>query len=203
LRGVRCQWETHEADVYNLPFADNTFDVVWCAQSLISLGDRLAAIVEMKRVLRPGGTLAVLENDIFHQVLLPWPADLEMPIQRAIQMNSRTRFGSSAKLTPVRRLPQLLKDAGLHACRKRTFAADRQAPWSARLRRFLECHVEDLRQLIGKRLSLKSRRAYSRFADPERPDSVFADRAMDLTCLNVLYEVKKPGFPQRLTSRGR
>jgi ubiquinone/menaquinone biosynthesis C-methylase UbiE len=193
LRGFRCEHEVHEANAYQLPFADNTFDLVWCAQSLISLKDRAAAVAEMTRVLRPGGALAILENDFFHEVLLPWPADLEAPVQRAIQLNYRAKFGSSSKLTPVRRLPQILDDAGLVNRTRRTFAADRQSPWPASVRRFLEHHLAELHCLIGQRLSPHSRAAFERFADPSHPSSVFGAKAMDLTCLNVLYRAEKPG----------
>lgn len=192
LRNARCRCEVQEADAYQLPFEDNTFDLVWCAQSLISLTDRLKAVLEMKRVLRPGGTLAILENDFFHEVLLPWPADLEAPVQRAIQMNLRARYGSSSKLTPVRRLPTILDDAGLVSRRKQTFAADRQAPWSANVRRFVEAHLADLDKLVGQRLSSKSQKAFQRFRNNGSNASLFGDKAMDLTCLNVLYQAKKP-----------
>ncbi len=193
LRGVSCMWQVQSADAYALPFGDNRFDLVWCAQSLISLSDGAAAVAEMKRVLRPGGTLAVLENDLFHQVLLPWPVELEVAIQRAIQVNMKVRFGSSSKVAPVRRLPELLEFAGLQGCRKRTFAADRQAPWSATVRRFLKLHVKDLHRMVGSHLPVKSREAFRRFVDPERSDFLFADKAMDFTCLNFLYESVKPG----------
>jgi ubiquinone/menaquinone biosynthesis C-methylase UbiE len=193
LQNARCKRHVHEADAYDLPFADSTFDLVWCAQSLISLDDALAAVQEMKRVLRPGGILAVLENDAFHHILLPWPVDLEVPLQKAIQIASRARFGSSTKLAPVRRLPKMFVEAGFHSCGKQTFAADRQAPWAARVRRFLEFHVEDLRELLRGHLPAKVRAAYRLFMDPQRPDSLFGDKAMDLTCLNVLYEATKRG----------
>jgi ubiquinone/menaquinone biosynthesis C-methylase UbiE len=192
MRNVSCNWNLHDADAYELPFADGIFDLVWCAQSLISLDDALAAVQEMKRVLRPGGVLAVLESDAFHHVLLPWPVDLEMPIQKAIQVASRARYGSSTKLAPVRRLPKIFSDAGLHSYAKRTFAADRQAPWSIGVRRFLEFHIGDLADLLRGNLPAKVRAAYRRFVDPQRSDSPFNDKAMDLTCLNVLYEARKP-----------
>jgi ubiquinone/menaquinone biosynthesis C-methylase UbiE len=188
-----CCWETHEANAYQLPFPDYTFDLVWCAQSLISLKDALTAVQEMTRVLRPGGTLAVMENDIFHHILLPWPVDLEAPIQKAIRATSVERFGSSSKLAPVRRLPALFEQAGLHECSKRTFAADRRAPWSSAVRQFLEFHVQDLRKLIRGHLARKHRTAFRRFANPQRSDSLFGDKAMDVTCLNVLYQAKKAG----------
>jgi SAM-dependent methyltransferase len=51
------------ADVYSLEFADQSFDVVHAHQVLQHLTDPLAALVEMRRVLRQGGILAVRDSD--------------------------------------------------------------------------------------------------------------------------------------------
>lgn len=51
------------ADVYRLPFADATFDVVHAHQVLQHLVDPVAALREMRRVLRPGGTVGVRDSD--------------------------------------------------------------------------------------------------------------------------------------------
>ena len=52
-----------EADVYALPFEDETFDVVYAHQLLQHLADPVAALTEAKRVLRPGGYIAVRDAD--------------------------------------------------------------------------------------------------------------------------------------------
>jgi ubiquinone/menaquinone biosynthesis C-methylase UbiE len=39
-----------------LPFAEGSFDLAWCVQRFYSLPDAQAALDEMRRVLRPGGT---------------------------------------------------------------------------------------------------------------------------------------------------
>jgi ubiquinone/menaquinone biosynthesis C-methylase UbiE len=52
-----------EGDVYNLPFADASFDVVYAHQVLQHLSDPVAALIEMRRVLRDGGLLAVRDAD--------------------------------------------------------------------------------------------------------------------------------------------
>jgi len=44
-------------DASELPFADDSFDVVTCLEALEFLPDQRAALSEMCRVLRPGGTL--------------------------------------------------------------------------------------------------------------------------------------------------
>ena len=51
------------ADVYTLPFAAASFDVVYAHQLLQHLADPVAALREAARVLRPGGYVAVRDAD--------------------------------------------------------------------------------------------------------------------------------------------
>jgi SAM-dependent methyltransferase len=50
-------------DVYQLAFADGTFDVVHAHQVLQHLTDPVAALREMRRVSRPGGLVAARDGD--------------------------------------------------------------------------------------------------------------------------------------------
>jgi demethylmenaquinone methyltransferase/2-methoxy-6-polyprenyl-1,4-benzoquinol methylase len=50
-----------EADALSLPFSDGAFDAVTVAFGLRNLEDYESGLGEMKRVLKPGGTVAVLE----------------------------------------------------------------------------------------------------------------------------------------------
>ena len=49
------------ADGQNLPYADRTFDVVTVSFGIRNFADRVAGLREFRRVLKPGGRLAVLE----------------------------------------------------------------------------------------------------------------------------------------------
>jgi SAM-dependent methyltransferase len=51
------------ADVYDLPYDDGEFDVVHAHQVLQHLSDPVAALIEMSRVTRPGGLVAVRDSD--------------------------------------------------------------------------------------------------------------------------------------------
>jgi ubiquinone/menaquinone biosynthesis C-methylase UbiE len=51
------------ADVYDLQFADSSFDVVYAHQVLQHLSDPVRALGEMRRVLVPGGLVAVRDAD--------------------------------------------------------------------------------------------------------------------------------------------
>lgn len=52
-------------DIHQIPFADNTFDVIFCNHVLEHVADDLLAMKEMRRVLKPGGW-AILQIPFFY-----------------------------------------------------------------------------------------------------------------------------------------
>jgi ubiquinone/menaquinone biosynthesis C-methylase UbiE len=61
------------ADVYALPFDDDSFDIVHAHQVLQHLPDPVAALREMRRVCRPGGIVAARDSD--YAAMTWFPAD--------------------------------------------------------------------------------------------------------------------------------
>ena len=72
-------------DCLNLPFEDNSFDLITIAFGLRNLADRAKGLAEMLRVLRPGGRLIILEFSqpyfwfrpfyyLYLRGILPWIA---------------------------------------------------------------------------------------------------------------------------------
>jgi ubiquinone/menaquinone biosynthesis C-methylase UbiE len=179
------------ADVYRLPFDDARFDAAWCAQSFISLDDPAGALRELGRVVRPGGAVAVLETDEFHHVLLPWPVELELVVQKAVQAGSRKKYGRRSRLYPGRYLRRTLTAAGLRPRRKKTYAADRQAPFDPGVRRFLELHLRSLREIIREHLTPDQLGLLDRFADPDSADCLYRRPDADVTCLNAVYVAER------------
>jgi ubiquinone/menaquinone biosynthesis C-methylase UbiE len=55
--GIEIAW--HEASAEAMPLAEGTFDVVFCQMGLQFVADRPRALREMRRVLAPGGRLAL------------------------------------------------------------------------------------------------------------------------------------------------
>jgi SAM-dependent methyltransferase len=173
--------ELVKADAYRLPFRRGEFDLVWCAQSLISLTDPVRVLAEMRRVVRPGGFVAVLETDELHHVLLNWPAGLDAVVHQATVGSAKKRYGGEGRLSPSRWVGTAMHTAGLRDVRKRTVVADRQAPFDDATRDFLGVHLADLRQRVAGRLSAGQLADFDRFPGPDAT----------LTCLNTLFVARR------------
>jgi SAM-dependent methyltransferase len=68
--GAVISWQEGEANA--LPFADGSFDLVLCQQGLQFFPDRLAALREVRRVLRPGGRVGLAIWQALHRQGLFW-----------------------------------------------------------------------------------------------------------------------------------
>lgn len=66
------QAEFKVADAQQLPFTDNCFDVVFSCECLEHLPNPQRALIEMHRVLRPGGTLILTTENYSNAMLVYW-----------------------------------------------------------------------------------------------------------------------------------
>jgi SAM-dependent methyltransferase len=176
-----------KSDAYQLPFDDSSFDVVWCAQSFISIGDPVAALREMRRVIRSGGRVAVLEDDDLHRVVLNWPVGLELDVRRAMAEVSRERYGARAALSPGRRVREFFRNAGLEPLGKKTIVADRQVPFDPAVRRFLRLFSRDTRASLAGHLAPEQFAAVARATDPDDPGFILNCPDAGLTYLTTLF----------------
>jgi ubiquinone/menaquinone biosynthesis C-methylase UbiE len=188
------------ADAYHLPYPDASFDLVWCAQSLISL-DVLPAVREMRRVVRPDGFAAILEVDEFHHVLLPWPVELEVVLPQAVHAASLKRYGDGAKLAPARRLRSVLQKCEFRSVRRHTHLAERAAPFDAETANFLAHHCAFLREFVYPHLPERVRPLFDSMTDPDGPDSLFRAPDAEFVCLSATYLARpqaEPGSARKL-----
>lgn len=75
IEGVADRVEVRTADMRSLPFENASFDVIvshWAVHNLAAKVDREAALSEMVRVLRPGGTIVLsdIENQAAYRASL-------------------------------------------------------------------------------------------------------------------------------------
>jgi ubiquinone/menaquinone biosynthesis C-methylase UbiE len=95
-------------DLFALPYPDESFDVVHLHQVLQHLADPAAALVQLRRVLRPDGLLAARDSDYG---AFTWaPDDPWLDRWLALYFDVTRRNGHDARIGP--KLPALARAAG-------------------------------------------------------------------------------------------
>jgi ubiquinone/menaquinone biosynthesis C-methylase UbiE len=180
-------------DALKLPFEDDTFDAVWCAQSLYSLPNPTAALEEMRRVTREGGVAAVLENDTLHEVVLPWPPELELAVRQAELESFRGEAADPNKFYTGRYLPRAFRAAGFARCTLKAYSISRAGPLDAATRTFLRSYLRRLRRRVAPRLAPRWLALLDDFVASDQARSLFDRPDFAMTCLNYVVSATKQG----------
>lgn len=90
--GGRGRIEWYRSDVAELPFQDHSFSLAICQQGLQYFPDKEAALVEIRRVLEPGGRLAVTVWSGASPLFVAIANALEIHIDREVAQRSLTPF---------------------------------------------------------------------------------------------------------------
>lgn len=96
------------ADLLNLPFKDNHFDHIFVCFVLEHISQPKEAIQELKRVLKPGGTLMIIEGDHGSAYFYPDSLSAQKVIQAQVTLQEQK--GGNANIG--RALYPLLFDSG-------------------------------------------------------------------------------------------
>jgi ubiquinone/menaquinone biosynthesis C-methylase UbiE len=173
-----------QGDATQLPYADATFDFVWCAQSLYSLPQTNECLAEMHRVLKPGGRIGLLENDSLHHVLFPWPVDLELRLLAAELKSFQANSTKPAKYYAGRWLSRLLRQNGFKRPQERSFATTRQQPLSAAAEDYFRYFLNAQRERVEPWLKPKALQRLDRLIDPKLRTCLWTRRDFVAVCLD-------------------
>ena len=109
LRNVSFQ----QADIFNLPFSPNSFDHIFCCFVLEHLPTPHMVLQSLKKVLKHGGTLTVIEGD--HGSFLSFPETAES--RRTVQCLVELQANAGGNALIGRELSALLRKAGFEKIR--------------------------------------------------------------------------------------
>lgn len=90
----------------DLPFDDDSVDLVWCERVLQHLYEPAAAVAEIARVLRPGGRAVLLDSDHRTRVTSDVDPDVDARLLAVF-------LASQPNPSAARRIPRQVRDAGL------------------------------------------------------------------------------------------
>lgn len=145
-----------QGDMLGPPFADGAFDLVWAVNAVNHLGDPVAGVRALSKLLRPGGRVVVGQSSLVPDMYFAWDARLEARVNEAVRAYYRERYGRSEReFTAVRSLAGWLHRAGLRHVGVHTRMIERTHPlaetderyllecifrgtWGERLRKYLE-----------------------------------------------------------------
>jgi ubiquinone/menaquinone biosynthesis C-methylase UbiE len=175
-----------------LPFATGSFELVWCAHSLYSLPDPEAALSEMRRVLRSGGRLAMLEQDTLHRIILPWPAEIELTVRQAQLHALQAASPGFRKCFVGRHLAEVLQNGGLAVERLTPFCAIRRAPLDTDEHTYLTGYLQDIRGRVEPYLAPAMRNRVIALLDPDSGDYLLHRPGFYVTYLDLLAIARKP-----------
>ncbi|CAN5800729.1 hypothetical protein BH11MYX2_BH11MYX2_21670 [soil metagenome] len=177
--------ELVEASFEHLPFPAHSFDLIWCAQSLQSLPDPVTVLEKIAPFVRPGGAIGILENDVMHQVFLPWPADLEIAL-RAAELRAIAAKDTPSKFYIGRRLASVFARAGLTPVSTTTISIDRQAPFADAERALLQHYLDALVERVTPELDACVLERLRAMVDEQSPDHLLRQPHLTMTWVNVL-----------------
>jgi ubiquinone/menaquinone biosynthesis C-methylase UbiE len=175
-----------QADLMQVPFPAQSFDLIWCVNTIHHLRDPLQGVMRLASLLRPGGRIALGQSSFLPDMYFAWDARLERLTNEAVRSYYRERYGlDETDLTAVRALLGLLHRASLRHVSVRTIVIERTAPLGLTDRAYLREAI--FRQTWGERLrpylSPADYAELSALCDPEHP--LFALRRADFHFLQT------------------
>lgn len=120
--GIEKSTEFHVANAQELPFADGTFDAVFCESVLAFVPDKQKAVNEFARVLVPGGYAGFNEVTWLEKP----PSSLEKYLNRVM----------GAEFLIPEAWKAFLENAGLDEVTVRTFRTNIWSQWASEVRQF-------------------------------------------------------------------
>jgi SAM-dependent methyltransferase len=148
---VPQQIKVFQGNLLYAPLESNSFDLIWCVNTLHHLRDPAQGVRSLSNLLRPGGRIAVGQSSLVPDMYFAWDARLERLTNEAVRQYYRERYNLDERsLAAVRALVGVLRRSGLTDVRTRTVMIERVSPVSAADEAYL---VETLfRNTWGERL---------------------------------------------------
>jgi ubiquinone/menaquinone biosynthesis C-methylase UbiE len=167
LSNLRFQCES----VYSLSFKDDEFDVVFAHAVFEHLKEPVAALREIRRVLKPNGLIALRSPDWGGFIVAPETPGLQSALQRYVEIQT----GNGGDVQVGRKFPSLLRAAGLKA---KTFSAS------------YECY--ESASLIGEYLAFQlaaagaNNEAHALREWSKHPDAIFAQSWCEIIGIRIM-----------------
>ncbi|MYT96023.1 MULTISPECIES: class I SAM-dependent methyltransferase [unclassified Streptomyces] len=175
--GVSDRFRTVKAELPQDAGRLGEADLIWAGNSLHHMGDQRAALAGFAELLRPGGTVALLEGGLPTR-RLPRDIGIGRPgLEARLDAASAARFDRMrTELPDSKREAEdwsaLIAAVGLTPQGTRSFLLDLPAPLSAPAREHVIAKLTREYEVFGELLDAEDRAVLERLLDPEDPEGV-------------------------------
>jgi SAM-dependent methyltransferase len=130
--------QVHQGNLLDAPFLPNTFDLIWCVNTLNHLHDPAQGVRSLASLLRPGGRIALGQSSLVPDMYFAWDARLERVTNEAVRHYYRERFNlDEHSLAAVRALVGVLRRSELRDVTSQTIMLERVSPVDAATRAYI------------------------------------------------------------------
>jgi arsenite methyltransferase len=178
--------------VLALPYDDQSFDAVWCANTMqyLSEGEVGKAIKEFCRVVRPGGLVAIKDYDPTGMQFFPLPYTLCL---RRYEAMARGGSQHAQGVLRVSYLSQYMLGAGLEDVRQRPTLMVRFPPLRAVEKRFLSDLLRfSAAQAAQTDLPLEETAIWQKAGDLESPDHILNHPDFQYRAIQTVFAGRVP-----------
>jgi SAM-dependent methyltransferase len=179
-----------QADLFDVPLGSESFDFIWCVNTLHHLRDPLRGVRRLATLLRAGGRIALGQSSLLPDMYFAWDSRLERATNDAVREYYRNRYAlGGSDLAAVRSLLGVMRAAPLRNVSVQTIVIERVTPLGAADRAYL---LETIfRQTWGERLrpymTADDYESLNRLCDPQHAE--FALRRPDFHFLQTFSMV--------------
>lgn len=159
-------------DVEQAALVHGSFDAIWLHRTMHSAHDPLRRLSSLTKLLKPGGKLIVIENDLAHYPILSWPVELEHDFHHALYQHFMSRCELKASISryyAARHLPDWLTKIGMHGITARTYTVEDVAPMPCDTEVYWRLHMTYLGDAVKLYLTSDAWQSYSQAFDPQSP----------------------------------
>jgi ubiquinone/menaquinone biosynthesis C-methylase UbiE len=181
-----------KGSVLDLPFEKDTFDWSWSSDIFwpVAVADPVAVLKDLARVVRPGGTIAVLF----------WTNQLFFPGYPLFEARWNHAFVSSTHYFKFGKPDQhhlralgWLRRAGLENPQARSFLAEFQQPLDDQMRESLTFCFEMFHDSLKSGLSKEDQAEYQRLCNPQSADFILDNPDYYCNLSYTIFSARVPG----------
>ena len=178
--------------ILDLPYADKSFDAVWCANTSQYLSDTelLTMLQEFRRIVRSGGLIAIKEYDITAQQVQPTTPMLFLHLHEELcRMGNQESYYDFRTLS----LPHWLREVGLIELRQKPTLIVRSQPLRPVEKNFVGALLEYYAGL-SERADLPAEESdlWRKLTDLNAGDHIFHHPDFQYRCIQTVFVGRVP-----------